>query len=341
MAYSLGWPVIPQMVVRRERWPGGSTIKGTPLVYVGQEVVPDQPILHIERAEVVEAVQPAPRLALPSTTANIDLRAIQAGLAARVTHGIQSEMLPAGLHGQVVEITGRGGVVIETRAAVVQGVIGAGNQVVGLLTMWYAGGGTGRGPQTIPPGAILVIPGPLNFSMLRQATHSGVVGIIASSIMRRDLEGFLAADLVDVVDCQNIDQMQARLPALTLLLTEGLGAVAMSTRTMNLLSKYQGSIVLLSGVTAVRQGLFPELIISLPTEEAQQNWKPVQPDLSLLPGAHVRICSGEHEGTIGVIDYLFTHQQVFASGVRARAARLRLEDGAAVVVPMASIERIG
>ena len=99
--------------------------------------------------------------------------------------------------------------------------------------------------------------------------------------------------------------------------------------------------MLLSGVTSVRQGIFPELIISLPAGEAQQNWYPVHPDPALAMGAYVRICGGEYEGTIGEINYLFTHQQIFASGVRARAARLQLEDGSRLVVPMTLIERIG
>ncbi len=55
----------------------------------------------------------------------------------------------------------------------------------------------------------------------------------------------------------------------------------------------------------------------------------------------MRVCGGDHEGAIGEVNYLFTHQQVFDSGVRARAARLRLEDGSVLVVPMTLIERIG
>lgn len=338
MTYPLGWSVIPQIMVRRERWPGGYKVKCIPLVSLGQEVLPDQPVQRVERGEAVESISSLPRLALPSVTTHIELKAIRAvGNATPMT-------VPAGLHGRVVAITTRGGVVIETQAAMVQGAIGAGNQVVGTLTMWQGSNGVGvagRAPQVIPPAAILVVPGPLNFSMLRQAINSGVSGIVASSVPQRDLEGFLAADLIEVLNCQNIEQMQAHLPSLTLFLTEGLGSVAMSARTMNLLSHYQGSLALLSGVTSVRQGIYPELIISLPVQKEHANGQLVQPELALVPGAQVRICGGGYEGAVGVVDYLFTYQQVFSSGIRARAVRVRLEDGSYLVVPIMLLERIG
>jgi len=250
------------------------------------------------------------------------------------------ETIPAGLRGRVVDVTRRGGVIIESQAAVVQGTIGAGSQVAGILTIWQAPT-PAYGQQPIPPGAILVIPGPLNFAMLRQAISSGVSGVVASSISSRDLEGFLRTDLVQLIDSMNGELAESQLPPITLLLTDGLGTIAMPARTIHLLSQYQGCVALLSGTTSVRQQLFPELVISLPAQEAQQNWHPVQPDPALAIGAQVRVCGGEYEGVMGEISHLFTHQQLFASGIHARAARLQLEDGSTLVIPLTLIERIG
>lgn len=304
MAYPLGWSVVPQMVIRRERWSGRPNTKSVPLVVPGQEVQPDQPVIRLE-----------------------------APLGARF---IPPETIPAGLRGRVIDITRRGGIIIEGRVAVVQGAIGAGYQVAGILTIWQS-----RGQQQIPPDALLVIPGPLNFAMLRQAISSGIAGVIASSISSRDLEGFLRTDLLQLLNSIDGEAAQANLPPMTLLLTEGLGTIAMPVHTINLLSQYQGSIALLSGTTSVRQGILPELIISLPIKEAQQNWHPVQPDPTLAIGSQVRVCAGNHEGVVGEINHIFVHQQVFPSGVRSRAVRLRLEDGSMLVVPMTLIERIG
>ena len=100
-------------------------------------------------------------------------------------------------------------------------------------------------------------------------------------------------------------------------------------------------MALLSGATSIRQSIFPELLISLPIKEVQRNWRPVQPDPALTIGSLVRVCSGIHESVIGEIDHLFIYQQTFAAGVRARAARLRLEDGSTLVIPLTLLERIG
>jgi len=340
MTYLLGWSVVPQTVVRRERWPGGYKTRGTPLVYPGQEVQCDQPVIRLYKAEKIEAVDTAPRLVLPSVKMAVAVGAGgKSGSGSYADNGNGSttsgDIVPAGLSGRVVDITRRGGVVIESQVAAVEGTLGAGNQVAGVLTMWRSGS------ATIPPGAILVIPGPLNFAMLRQALSSGIVGIVASSITVRDLEGFLQTDLIHLLNSVDLELAQAHLPPLTLLLTEGLGTIAMPARTVNLLSQYQGSIALLAGATSVRQAIYPELLISLPTKETPRDWNPLLPDSALAIGAPVRVCSGEYEGVIGELDYFFAHEQVFVSGIRARAARLRLEDGSQVVVPLTLLERIG
>src|SRR5215469_4266071 len=302
MGYPLGWSVVTQTLVRRERWPGGLKAKGTALVFPGQEVLPDQPVIRIEMTQLVPEKTAAPHFSLPTAVVGT-MDSSTAESATDPNEWRNGETIPAGMRGRVVDITRRGGVVIESRAAVVQGAIGAGCQVAGILSLWQAPN-AGYEQQHIPPGAILVIPGPLNFAMLRQALSSNVSGVVASSISTRDLEGFLRTDLVQLVDSMSSEMAQAHLPPITLLFTEGLGTIGMPARTIHLLSQYQGAIALLSGATSVRQGIFPELIISLPAGEAQQNWHPEHPDTALAMGAYVRICGGEYEGTIGEINYL-------------------------------------
>ena len=57
MTYPLGWSIIPHMLIRRERWPGGYGIRGSALVYPGQEVQANQPVLRLEKldSQVVES----------------------------------------------------------------------------------------------------------------------------------------------------------------------------------------------------------------------------------------------------------------------------------------------
>jgi transcription antitermination factor NusG len=166
------------------------------------------------------------------------------------------------------------------------------------------------------------------------------VGVVASSISSRDLEGFLRVDLIKLINSVDVEMAQAALPRITIMLTEGLGTMAMPMRTVDLLKHYRGSIGLLSGATSVRQGIFPELVISLPASEIQPDWQPPQPAPSLKVGVQVRISSGEYEGAIGIVDYLFTHEQVFSSGIRARAAHVRLESGTMITAPLTLLEVI-
>ncbi len=324
MTYPSGWAVLPRLIVKRERWPGGYQARGVPLVYSGQEVVPDQPVFRLE----------------PLKQAEQEKRDPQALLSSPVPYALppQKQNIPAGLHGRVIGFTVRGGVVIESHAALCQGILGAGNQVAGVITMWQSP--NDHSSKAIPPGAILVVPGSLTFGLMHQALNSGVVGVIASSIALRDLEGFLQTDYLQLLRARDIERAQSQLPPLTLLLTEGIGSAIMPTHVLNLLQQYQGSIGLLTGIRSLTQNLYPELIISIPQAEVEKDWQEVQPDTTLFQGVQVRICGGEHNGTVGRIDYFFSYEQVFSSSLRTRAVRLLLDDGSFIVVPATMIARI-
>ena len=355
MTYPLGWSIIPQMLIQRERWPGGYNTRGSALVYPGQEVQADQPVIRLEKPYSARSAREFPGSIAPTSPPVSQLAGDHAAQKFIHPHIQQMDgIILAGMRGRVVEITRRGGVIIETRASIIQGTIGAGNQVAGILTFWNSHYGfqpssagsasTSKGATPSLPIAapkILVVPGPLNFAMLRQAMSMGVAGVVASSISSRDLEGFLGTNLIELINSLDIELAYETLPPLTLLLTEGLGTVAMPHRTINLLHKYQGSMALLSGMTFIRQSIYPELIISLPVQETQQGWRSVLPDPTLVVGSQVRICSGSYEGAIGEIVYLYIYMQTFASGARSRAARVRLADGSTLVMPLYLLERIG
>lgn len=324
MVYPSGWPVVTQAEIELERRAIGYKTRAIPLVQVGQDVLPDQAVIRLEKYGYGATDRPQ-------------------GQQNRPAASISPVIARAGLRGRVVEITRRGGVVIKTRASVIAGRIGVGQQAVGVLTWWQPSNVYQLSPSTLPmqPGSILAIPGPVNAALLRQAITSGVVGIVASSITTHDLESFLGVDMLDLLNSIDVDMAQTNLPPLTMLFTEGPGTLAMPELTMQALSQRHGSIALISGVTSVRYSIFPELVISLPLAEAQKDWQPVAPDPTLLLDSLVRVCAGMYEGEIGQIEHFFAHQHVLLSGVCARAARLRLTDGSRLIVPLMNLERIG
>jgi hypothetical protein len=329
--------VIPQVVVKRERWPGAYRGKVVPLVDLRQEVAPYEPVLLLEQEEEsgrVERKKDDLPVSVRSPSGRLDVQA-------KPTSGQdgQDESISAGLYGRVVGFTQRGGIVIESRVIHIRGLIGSGLQVAGTLTIWQPPH-PDRVAQVIPPGAILVIPEPLTFALLHHAIRSGVVGIVASSIALRDLEGFLRTDVLQLLTTDNVELAQAHLPNLTLLCTEGVGSFHMPTYLLNVLRQYEGSVGLLTGRTSVRHAISPELVISLPAMEVSGEWPSPRPDPTLFLGVQVRVRGGEYKGMIGLLDYFFVHEQVLNSGIRGRAVRLRREDGAFCVVPLALIERI-
>ena len=100
MAYLLGWSVIPQMLVRKERWPGGYKTRAIPLVKRGQEVLPDQPALRLEQIAPLEEIVTLPRPSSPS--------ALDSGGGVNYNLGsgmpfpgnrLSSQLVPAGLRG--------------------------------------------------------------------------------------------------------------------------------------------------------------------------------------------------------------------------------------------------
>lgn len=291
--------------------------------------------MHVTRTTPPGTLPRVPRLLLPVNTS-------RQGLPGALAQGapLESETVIAGLAGTVVRVTGRGSVVIEGQAAIVSGTLGAGRQVAGPLAIWQPHG-MREAQVYIPANAILVVPGPLNLTLLHQALYSRIAGIVASSIPMCDFENFLHINLVDLLHVANPELLLAHLPPLTVMLTEGLGTMAMPARTLDLLEKYQGRTALLAGLTSLTARVYPELLMSLSLEEMKADRLALKPETDLVLGTLVRVCSGLYEGALGEIDYLFAHRQHFPSGVYERAARVRLEDGSRVVVPLSILERIG
>src|SRR4029077_6531060 len=155
----------------------------------------DQPVMRAEKTNGRSGLLPkVPRLSLPVNMGQ--------GLPGAIGNREQTQdrTIAAGLRGTVVGGTPHGSVVIESQVAGVSGAIGAGRQAAGPLTMGQTAG-TMQGQPYIPPGAILIVPGPLNLAMLHQALNSGIAGVIASSVSSRDLEHFLRVDLIDLLNC--------------------------------------------------------------------------------------------------------------------------------------------
>ncbi|HET8912728.1 MAG TPA: hypothetical protein VFN23_14750 [Ktedonobacteraceae bacterium] len=331
--------MVSQMEVRRERWPGGYNQRGIALVHPGQKVQPDQPVIRLERAD--KADQGLVSLSSPSSsTQKQGLSSASISGDRPSLHGFPAEeILRAGLNGRVMDVTRRGGVIIESQVSLVRGVVGAGRQVSGSLCIWQPGSSE-RNRSDLPPGALLVLFEPVTLTLLHKALAMGATGLIASSISLHDFEAFLRIDALRLLSSLDVQLYHTSLPPLTLFFTEGFGTCLMPDELMIFLRDCAGSFALLEGMTSVRESLFPELLV--PSDGRKQQKEGIQGPQAraVKQGVRVRVLAGDCRGTIGVVNMIFPHRVLFPSGIRVRAARLRLENGTYFIVPLNSIERI-
>jgi hypothetical protein len=293
MDYPSGWPVIPAANIRRVRPLSGAT----PLVNVGDQVRPDQPI----------AERPS-------------------------AHGGQESLL-AGLAGRVAQIVPGRGVAIEGTAAIIHGLFGIGGSAAG--TLHFLARGESVAVVRIPRGAIVVFPGQIPLTLLQRAATEGAAAIVGASVGVREIEAFTRADMTAVLDGMRLDASHMPLP---LVLTEGIGSFAMDSVTFQQLSQRSGDMALVSAATDPRRAIRPEVLLPLPLGAPAM---PMPADDTISLGARVRIIAGPQRGARGEVVYQFAQRQVIAPGLVVPAVRLRLEDGASQVVPLAFIERVG
>jgi len=239
----------------------------------------------------------------------------------------------AGLAGRVSQIIPGYTITIEGVATIIQGIFGLGGATAGAVHFLPRGESLAVVP--IPRNAIIVFPGQLPLTLLQRAATGGAAGIIAASMAVRELESFARTDLSAALD--GLFPEAADLP-LSLLFTEGVGALTMDSGTFQLLTQHAGDTALLSGTTDPRRNVRPELLLPLPLGTATVA---TPTDDTISAGARIRVVAGPWRGLRGETMHVFARRQLTDVGLLVRAARVQLEDGASSVVPLSVLERIG
>jgi hypothetical protein len=239
----------------------------------------------------------------------------------------------AGLAGVVAEVVPGQHVAIEGVATLAQGIVGIGGAAVGPLMVLPRGESLAVVP--IPRGGVILFPQHAPLTLLQRAAAGGAAGIIAASAAARELEAFARADLTTLLD--GPAALSAHV-ALTVVLTEGLGAQAMNPSMYQALGQRIHDTVLLTGTTQPRRNVRPEALLPLPlgTQAAR-----AAADAALVPGARVLARGGARGGMNGVILHVFQRQQRTATGSFAAAASVRFDDGSVEIMPLAALDRAG
>lgn len=240
-----------------------------------------------------------------------------------IAQGPQGVLL-AGLRGRVRRVIPERGAVIGGIATVIDAAVGFGPPVTGPLMF----------APTLAPGCIAVFSGDLTAEHVRQAIAARVAGIIVSSASPEVIEQVTGTECTSLVDGS---VLPATPPPLSLVLVHGFGRRPMRAEVAPVLGAHAGQIILLVPATVIHHGVRPRIVLPLPWQSAPR----MSFDPMLIPGALVWVTGGDFDGATGRVARLLQSSQLLPSGIRAPAARVRLENGAEVTLPLANLQRVG
>jgi hypothetical protein len=232
--------------------------------------------------------------------------------------------LHAGIPGIVANVTPGLGVVVETSGALVQGVWGTGGQEYGVMQVL-----SDERDEMLPADRLTVS----NRGMI----IVGGRGIDAEGL-RRAREFHLKGLVLGSLDPNMLDDIRGL--GCPVVLVEGFGDRPMSSPAFTLLKTNAGRDAALDGRPGDRaEGTRPEVVIPLPSA-AHMPPLPVVGE-ALAPEKRVRALRAPYAGAVGTVIRVLDQPALLPSGLRARAARVELEEIGPVVIPFANLEILG
>lgn len=241
------------------------------------------------------------------------------------------------VQGRVVKVLPQEGAVVETQGALIQGIFGVGGERRGRLRVLVNDPSETLTAQHIPndvAGQILVGGATVETDAIARAAEYGAVGIVVGGIRDTDLIRYLGRDIgVAITGSEDIP--------LTIIVTEGFGAIQMANRTFRLLKSLEGKTASINGATQIRAGVIrPEIIVPLEAPAHLPESPPAREAQLLDIGSVVRIIREPYFGQLGTVVELPPELMEIESGTHARVLKARLNDDSVVVVPRANVEII-
>ena len=301
---------------------------------VGEEVKKDEPV-----AAVREFFGIIKRFAYAPCSGTVEIVSDVTGQMLIRESPVPLE-IDAYIPGEAVEVMPKEGAAIETPAAFIQGIFGVGGERKGELMIVATNPEEALTDKQLGPeckGKIVVGGARITYEALQRAIQLGVKGIVVGGINDDDLSRFLGFKIgVAITGQEDIP--------VTLIITEGFGEMAMSSKTFNLLKEFDKKPVSINGATQIRAGVLrPEIIIprtGVCKEELTCFDDTVFLEKGLLPGTQVRIIREPYFGALGVVSELPVQLQRIETESDVRVLEVELTDGRKVVVPRANVEII-
>jgi hypothetical protein len=242
--------------------------------------------------------------------------------------------LKAYVSGRVVEVQAAEAVTVECTCALVQGILGVGGEAYGELAVVATGPEHSLEAADLTAdhaGKIVVGGAHLSWAVLERARELGVAALVAGAMNAADLDRLLGAPLgVAITGQENL--------GLTIVLTEGFGAIPMAAETFDLLAAHTGQRAALNGATQIRAGVLrPEVIVPLQVKSGRET-APASGRLQV--GSRVRVVREPYFGRLGSVTGLPPEPQVIPTEATVRVLQARLDEGEEITVPRANVELI-
>jgi biotin carboxyl carrier protein len=237
--------------------------------------------------------------------------------------------------GTVVEIIAGEGVVVETEAALVQGIFGLSGEVNAPLVVLAT-----RPDQKLDAadfqaahtGKVVLGGGQVTLAGMRRAMELKVAAVVTGGFAYQDIKELLGYDVgVAITGTEGL--------ATTLVVTEGFGDIAMAGATYDLLASMAGKIASVCGATQIRAGVIrPEVVVPGALPARPEDGEAHHGGLEI--GAPVRCIRAPYFGRIGKVASLPVDLFTMPSETRVRVLEVDLGGGELISVPRANVEVI-
>jgi hypothetical protein len=237
--------------------------------------------------------------------------------------GGSSFELVAGIPGVISEIIGERGVVIRSTGSVVQGLWGNGRLESGVMISVMDRPDEAFDANRLDVsirGSIILGGCAEDPSVIKNAIELPVRGLILAS---------MSPALLPLA-------MQAAFP---IILTDGFGRRPMNSTTYKLLStNIKRDVALNAEIYDRLNGTRPEVFIPLPVSQEPPELREVE---TFAPGQTVRVVNLIASSQVGTLVQILAHLATLPSGLKAKAAEIRLETGEEIIVPLTNLEVLG
>jgi len=305
--------------------------------------------IHVQVGDAVTAEQLVASTELPGNVANVnvahELSATPEDTIETISE-ITGQVLVRGepisveidayIDGTVVDVEGTETVVIETRGALAQGILGVGGEAHGAIKVLCSGPDELCHVGLIAEecaDCVLVGGGRVTLDALHAAVDARAAAVVTGAIDDVDLDDFLGYALgVAITGQEDLGT--------SLVLTEGFGDTPMRRSTFELLAARDGRRASVNGATQIRAGVIrPEVIVPEPGATWDADAEAAAAGLGV--GSDVRLIRQPWFGRLAEVVELPERLETIPTEAEVRVARVRLEDtGEVVTVPRANLEII-